>query len=273
MSALVTVIGTINIDRTVTVQLLPKPGETVLAMGFEDRPGGKGANQALAAAATGATVFLIGRIGRDKAGLLYQKALERRGVDVSGVIQTMASESGHAYITVDDFGENSIVVVPGANAELDADNVLNFFPPSTTVLLTQLEAPAAAVEAGLLQARRLSIPSILNASPVTPEASRLAALADIVIVNEHERDQIEGLEDPVITLGARGATWGSFSATPPQVTAVDTTGAGDTFAGVLAASLALGKGKKEALHTAVAAAARSTTTAGAQPWRLEDELL
>jgi ribokinase len=244
----------------------------VFANDCEDRPGGKGANQALAAAAGGATVFLISRIGRDRAGLVYRKALQKRGVDVSGVAQTMDADSGHAYVTVDGLGENSIVVVQGANAELSAAHVEDTFPTATKVLLTQLEAPTAAVEAGLRRAKDLSILSILNASPVTPEASRLAALADIVIVNEHEHELISDLTDPVVTLGARGATWGAVSAAPPTVTPVDTTGAGDTLAGVLAAKLALGQSKEEALVEAVKAAALSTTTAGAQPWRLEDEL-
>lgn len=130
MTALGTVIGSIHIDRTMTVQRHPKAGETVLASECEDRPGGKGANQALAAASGGAKVFLVGRIGRDRAGLVYRKALENRGVDVSGVTQTTAADSGHAYVTVDNSGENSILIVPGANAELTAGNVLDPFPSS-----------------------------------------------------------------------------------------------------------------------------------------------
>ena len=269
MSALVTVVGSMNIDTTVRVVSHPRPGETVLGRSAPSAPGGKGANQAVAAAATGAATALVAVVGTDPAGQAYRDALAEHGVDVSHVARSAVLPSGRAFITVSDDGENSIVVVPGANDELDSDLVAAALDPRPRVLLTQLESPPHVVEAALTMARDRGIRSVLNASPVVPEAAALARLADVVAVNEHERDQLGDLADVCTTLGARGATWGRATVQPPPVAVVDTTGAGDAFAGALAGRLALGDARQEALAEAVRAGALATTTRGAQPWTLE----
>lgn len=267
MPALVTVVGSINIDTVVTVAVHPRPGETVIGHDRADHPGGKGANQAVAAAATGAETTLVAAIGTDPAGRAYRNALAEHGVDVSEVLESSETLSGQAFIAVSESGENSIIVVPGANLELGAQHVHDVLSPDTSVLLTQLESPADAVEAALRRARELNIVSILNASPVVPRAAELAQLADIVIVNEHEAEEL-GLSDACVTLGSRGATWEGVTVAPPPVTVVDTTGAGDVFAGTLAGHLTLGADHGTALRAAVKASALATTTAGAQPWTL-----
>jgi ribokinase len=239
----------------------------VLGRDRVDRPGGKGANQAVAAAATGASTTLVAVIGADTSGRAYRDGLAERGIDVSGVSESEATSSGQAFIAVNSAGENSIIVVPGANLELDAERVREALSPETTVLITQLESPPDAVEAALRRARELGITSVLNASPVIPRAAELAALADIVIVNEHECEQL-GLTDACVTRGAEGATWEGETVKPPKVEVVDTTGAGDVFAGTLAGQLALGADHRAALEAAVEASARATTTAGAQSWLL-----
>lgn len=267
MSALVTVVGSMNIDTVVTVDVHPQPGETVLGRDRVARPGGKGANQAAAAAATGASTTLIAVIGADGPGRAYRDALAERGIDVSGVTESTESASGAAFIAVNTSGENSIIVMSGANLDLDPQLVREALSPDTKVVITQLESPPDAVEAALRRARELGVISILNASPVIPRAAELAALADIAIVNEHEAEQL-GLTDACVTLGARGATWKGETVAPPKVDVVDTTGAGDVFAGTLAGQLALGADHSTALRAAVEASAQATTTAGAQPWQL-----
>jgi ribokinase len=267
MPSLVTVVGSMNIDTVVAVEVHPQPGETVLGRDRADRPGGKGANQAAAAAATGASTTLIAMIGADAPGRAYRAALAERGIDVNGVTESTTSPSGAAFIAVNPAGENSIIVMSGSNLDLDPQHVRDALSSDAQVVITQLESPPEAVEAALRRARELGVVSILNASPVIPEAAELAALADIVIVNEHEAAQL-GLTDACVTLGARGATWEGETVAPPKVQVVDTTGAGDVFAGTLAGQLALSADHSTALRAAVEASARATTTAGAQPWQL-----
>ena len=269
MSTLVTVVGSMNIDTTVRVARHPRPGETVLGVGAPDAPGGKGANQAVAAAATGAATSLVAVVGSDSAGDAYRGALAEHGVDVSHVGRSADLPTGRAFITVSDDGENSIIVVSGANDDLGAEHVEHALARGTRLLLLQLESPPEVVEAALGAARQRGIRSVLNASPVRPEAARLARLADVVVVNEHERDEVGDLPDLCVTLGVHGATWGGVTVAPPSVSVVDTTGAGDVFTGTLAGRLALGATREEALADAVRAGALATTTRGAQPWTLE----
>jgi len=174
-----------------------------------------------------------------------------------------AATTGHASIVVSDSGENSIVVVPGANRLVTADAVASAIRPGTAVVLVQLEVPEAAVRAALVRAREIGALALLNASPVVHAARALTGLADVLVVNEHEHELL-GAPSACVTLGARGAIWGPFSAAPPPVDVVDTTGAGDAFAGTLAARLALGAPRARALQDAVDAGARATTYRGAQ---------
>lgn len=270
MTPLVTVVGSINVDTVLSVDHHPRPGETVIGLAITDRPGGKGANQALAASRAGATSLLIARIGSDAAGKEYRTALSTRGVGVQHLLQTPGLPSGRAVVSVDQRGENSIVVIPGANSALTRDDVRSAEASiaASSVVLLQLETPADAVEEALLLARKHAVPSMLNASPVTPAAVTLAHLADVVIVNEHERAQLPDIKNPCVTLGAKGASWHQYTASPSRIEVVDTTGAGDAFAGTLAASLALGSTPEEALDHAVAAGTEATTWSGAQPWQL-----
>lgn len=267
MSGHVVVVGSLNIDVVVSVPQQPKPGETVLGTGVERGFGGKGANQALAAARTGVAVTMLARVGDDEDGADYRRRLAGRGVGAEGVLPTEGVPSGQAHIRVSDDGENSIVVIGGANAELSAEDIRSaaaVFAEADVVLL-QLESPAETVAAALALASEHGVLSILNASPVIPEAAELARQADLVVVNEAEYAQLSGLENVVVTLGAAGARWGEHEARPPKVQVLDTTGAGDTFAGSLAGYLAHGLDHAEVLRRAVEDSAQATTWAGAQP--------
>ncbi len=267
MSGHVVVVGSLNIDVVVSVSRQPEPGETLLGSGVERGFGGKGANQALAAARTGAQVTMIARVGADDDGEAYRRRLADRGVDVEHVLSTDGVPTGQAHIRVSDDGENSIVVIGGANAELSAEDVraaAAAFDGAAVVLL-QLESPAETVAAAIEVAQRSGVRSILNASPVIDRAAELADAADLVVVNESENEQLPGLDEVVLTLGAAGARWGSEEAKPPKIEVRDTTGAGDTFAGSLAGYLAQGLDRAEVLRRAVEDSAQATTWAGAQP--------
>jgi ribokinase len=271
MSCLVTVVGSLNIDTVVGVERHPRPGETVLGLELVDRPGGKGANQALAVRRAGARALLIGRVGMDEDGRMYREALSARGVDVHHVHRTPKFESGRAIVCVDGRAENSIVVIPGANTALSRQDVLaaEASIAASALLLLQLESPAEVVELALQLARKHGVFSVLNASPVTPTAEKLASQADLVIVNEHERAQLPNIKNACVTLGAKGASWLSHTRRPLPALVVDTTGAGDAFAGTLAGYLALGWDPADALQKAVEAGTEATTWPGAQPWVFE----
>ncbi|MGH3425691.1 MAG: ribokinase [Nocardioidaceae bacterium] len=269
MTARVVVVGSLNIDLVVGVERHPGPGETVLGGELTRLPGGKGANQALAAARAGAAVHLVGRVGDDADGQTYLAGLAGSGVDVTHVRQTPDATTGTALITVADSGENTIVVAPGANGWVrpsdvdDADGTIR----AADVLLVQLELPMDTVVRAVEVARRAGVRAVVNASPVRDVPGALLDAADPVIVNEPEARAL-GLSDACVTLGARGARWGGRRADPPPVEVVDTTGAGDVFAGTLAARLAEGRTAGEALWSAVDASAAATTWRGAQGWQL-----
>ncbi len=264
------VIGSLNVDLVSRVRQLPRPGETVAGTDLERHPGGKGANQAVAAAAAGAAVHMIGRVGDDDSGAAYLAGLRERGVGIDGVTAEPGCSTGHAIVLVDEDGENCIVVMPGANGRVDERDVDRFRPAPGDVLLLQLEVPTPVVAAALASAASHGVRSVLNLAPYRDLDPSLIDGADLVVVNEVERRQLAARDaNPrslVVTRGARGATWGSLSAMHPADSLLDTTGAGDAFVGALAAALAAGADDQGALDRAAAAGARAVSHRGAQGW-------
>ncbi len=268
----VVVVGSLNVDLVTRVERHPKPGETVLGTGLERLAGGKGANQAVAAAAAGASVALLGCVGSDEAGSAYIARLLALGIDVRGVRVQPRCPSGHALITVDEMGENSIVVIAGANAAVGLDDLaaLHSVGPGDVVML-QLEVPVAVVAAAARLASDRGARVILNLAPYAALPHDVVAIADPLVVNEHEAQMLADAEalpaSLVVTFGAAGAAWDGDQLTGPVVEAsevLDTTGAGDAFCGALAAALSAGVGRHEALTAALAAGADAIKHVGAQ---------
>ncbi|MEV0332606.1 ribokinase [Nocardia sp. NPDC050717] len=266
----VVVLGSVNMDLVTTTDRRPEPGETVLGSGFTTVPGGKGANQAIAAARSGATVRFLGAVGADAFGATLRSTLNDAGVD-TGLTRTVGGPSGVATIVVDETGENTIIVVAGANGrvtDLTGDELAAI--AAADILLCQLEIPLATVAAAARHARSSGTVVALNPSPVQPLPAELWADVDLAVVNslEAERYSAELRDVPhvVRTLGGAGAVYrapGGGESTVPgrRVDVVDTTGAGDAFTGALVATWAAGP------HTAVrwanAAGAVATTRLGA----------
>lgn len=257
----VVVFGSINADVVVRASRLPLPGETVTGTSVAWHAGGKGANQAAAAAAAGAATRFIGCVGSDEHGDRLRGCLSAFGVDLS--VRTVDGASGQAYITVDSEGENSIVVIAGANASLTASDMADLHLADRDVAVSVLESPVDAV----LEFLRAAAPArrILNPTPVERCTAEVLAEADIVVVNEHEEAHLPSLTgDVVVTLGARGARVGEHHLDGYAAgETVDTTGAGDCFVGTLAAHLAAGDDLLAAAAIANLAAARSVTKPGA----------
>ncbi|WP_405556439.1 ribokinase [Streptomyces sp. NBC_01171] len=289
----IVVLGSTNMDLVTYVARAPQRGETVTGREFRTIPGGKGANQAMAAARAGATVSLIGAVGNDAYGVRLRDNLEHSGVDTD-FLRTVEGASGTAHIVVDDEGNNAIVVVPGANGTVDhlspGDEGLI---ASADALLLQLEVPLPAVIAGAEAARRHGVRTVLTPSPAQPLPEELLSVTDVLIPNEYEAVTLTGRTDPldaavglldlvpevVLTLGEAGVLYVSRDTEPlavpaHQVAAVDSTGAGDTFAGAYAVAVAEEKPLREALSWAAAAAALSVQREGASasmPYRPEIE--
>ena len=265
----ITVVGSINLDFVASAPSLPAPGETVTGATLMRHPGGKGANQALAAEKLGAEVALIGRVGNDGMADVALALLEDFGVDLSGVEVDIAAPTGVALIAVDPSGENQIVVAAGANHMVTPEQL-----PARIEgpLIVQLELPVETVEAAVGRAVGFVC---ANLAPAAPVSEALLRRADLIVVNELEAafygDLLHhGGGRVVITQGARGAemyhrgvkmAW----ATPPSITAVDTTGAGDAFVGAITVALLEGMDPADALRFACAAGAVAATRAGAQP--------
>lgn len=278
----VVVVGSANVDVVARVPRIPGPGETLLATSVERGPGGKGANQAVAAArAGGAPTWFVGRLGDDADGALLRASLDRAGVRLDAV-ETSAAPTGTALISVSDDGENAIVVVGGANADFRTLSTgQRERVAAADVVVAQLEIPLATVLAAA-RCRRTDAPLVLNAAPSQPLPDELLAEVDVLVVNEHELADLAGEDDLetglvavgrqvpalVVTLGARGCLVVErdrrtpVAATP--ATPVDTTGAGDTFVGVLAARLAAGDPLAEAARWGSAAGALAVQRRGAQ---------
>jgi ribokinase len=280
----VVVVGSLNVDIAARVDHLPALGETVLGHELGVGLGGKGANQAVAAARLGARSRLVGRVGSDADAAKALEALAAAGVDIA-LVRAVPGRTGIALVTVTGDGDNAIVVVPGANnafaalgpADLDALD-------GADVLVLQLEIPGGTVRQAVLAARDRDVPVILNAAPVRPLPGDLLDAVDLLVVNEHEAAALAGtghdqpdeaarrLSDRarrvLVTLGARGVLLAEAGEVrhrlrPPAVEVVDTTGAGDTFVGAAAVATAERRPERELLQWACAAAALSVQRPGA----------
>ena len=284
----VVVIGSINMDLVASVERAPQIGETVAAVGFEYVPGGKGSNQAVAAARAGATTRMVGRLGDDEFGATLLRFLSESGVDTLHVLRTPGFPSGLALITLVRQSDNSIIVVAGSNGEISPTDIDAVAIGPNDIVITQFEIPLRAVEHSLDRARAAGARSMLNPSPARECEPELLAKADILVVNETELawflgeavavepgPLIEGAKrlrsrsDQVIvvTLGEAGSlvlSGDSALIVPARKSdVVDTTGAGDTFAGSLAAELASGSGIADSVSYANAAASLCCETMGA----------
>ena len=265
----VCVVGSVNNDLTFVVERLPPPGATVLASSLVSAPGGKGANQAIAAARAGAQVHFVGAVGDDCAAAALLAHLNANGVGTEAV-STVPGPSGTAVVVVDATAENAIVVAPGANSHLTlgTDAARRQITESGVVLM-HLEIPLPTVLDAARLARQSGTTVMLNASPIPGAGAPLAEVAqlvDVVVVNESEAEHWQWrVPHLVVTRGARGASYigpqCSFDVPAPAVEAVDTSGAGDVFAGVLAASW--GEGPESAVRRACTAAALATLVPGA----------
>ncbi|MGH3090931.1 MAG: ribokinase [Gaiellaceae bacterium] len=253
-----TVVGSINLDLVARCERLPEPGETVTDASFERVPGGKGANQAVAAARLGAGVKMIGAVGSDSFAEEALEALVAANVELE--LQRVDAPTGVALILVDAAGENEIVVAPGANSMLSS-------APASGAVVSQLEIPLEAVEAAASDAEFFC----LNAAPAKPVPAELVRRCDLVVVNRYELDALpEAPKLTALTLGSEGAVLLEggeevVRARPPSVDAVDGTAAGDAFTACLVVSLLEGRDREEALRRACAAGALAASRPGAQP--------
>lgn len=273
----VCVVGSANLDLVATTERLPGPGETVLGDTFAEHAGGKGLNQAVAAARAGATTSFCAALGNDDAARQLLAVIAADAIDANAVQVVETVPTGRALIGVSANGENSIIVVAGANAMLAAADVVAS-ASAASVVLAQLEVPIDTVHAALAAARAAGATTILNPAPAQQLSAALIALCDVIIPNEHEAEILGGVDAlfdlgakaVVVTLGSRGARLctpdGTRTMVPAfAVTPVDTTAAGDAFCGAFAAAISRGTSMIEALRFAAAGAGLTTTRAGAVP--------
>jgi ribokinase len=287
----VVVLGSLNMDLTTYVPRLPRPGETLLGRSFEVVPGGKGANQAVAAARLGADVRLFGRVGRDDFGEQHILAMQHEGVDIRGVARDDLHATGLAVISVDDSGENWITVISGANMAVGDDDVARCAQAMSEakVLLLQLEIPIQANLAAAGEARRQGLTVILDPAPAGALPETLFPLIDIITPNEVEAASLvghaveseadaytalstlrqKGVGAAIVKMGERGVVYQTATEhghVPGfQVNAVDSVAAGDAFNGALATALDEGHGLRQAIRWGTAAGALAVTRKGALP--------
>ncbi|MCU1373831.1 MAG: ribokinase [Actinomycetia bacterium] len=262
----VVVVGSMNIDHVVRVERLPRPGETVAGDAYFRTLGGKGLNQAVAAARQGATVTMVGAVGTDADGDEVLAALDVEGIDRRWV-RRVERPTGRAHITVDAAGSNVIVVVAGANAEATC-------PPEAVagadVVLAQLEVPLATVIDAFAAARVIGARTVLNPAPARELPAELLALSDVLVPNETEAEGLVFAGDLLVTVGERGAELRRADGTTlrlpaPVVVVADTTAAGDALCGCLATGLATGLSLEDATRRAVVAGSLACTVTGAVP--------
>ncbi|MBP0589827.1 ribokinase [Paraburkholderia sp. LEh10] len=289
----VTVVGSLNMDLVARAPRMPQPGETLAGHAFAQVAGGKGGNQAVAAARLGAQVAMLGCVGADANGAQLRAGLEAEGIDCTALETSATAPTGVALIIVDDGSQNSIVIIAGSNGEVTPETLARHEAAlaGAQVVICQLETPPAAVHAALAAAHRLGKTVILNPAPATgPLPDGWLALIDYLIPNELEAAMLTGLpvsspeqalaaasalrragaRNVIVTIGAQGVVAALGDDDPlhfdaPRVKAVDTTAAGDTFIGGFAAQLARGANVTEAIRFAQRAASISVTCAGAQP--------
>jgi ribokinase len=293
--ARVCVLGSANMDLVVMVDRAPKLGETVTGRQFAQIPGGKGANQALAAARAGGHVRMIGAVGDDAFGQRIRAVLEADGVDTTGLL-VVDEPTGTAHIVVDADGENSIVVVPGANGSMRSltDDHREMISTSD-VLLLQLELPSGIVNQAAMWGAEQGTRVVLTPAPVAPVSDDQLGAIDLLVPNEHEAAQLTGHDNArtaanmllsrgvgavAVTMGRRGCLYadgsGVIEVPARDVPAIDTTAAGDTFVAALTVALAEGRALRESLEWANAAAAISVQRPGAStsmPYRPEIDAL
>ncbi|AKK10782.1 ribokinase [Corynebacterium uterequi] len=289
MSDQIVVVGSINADLTTRVARHPHPGETLIGSGGDFSAGGKGANQAVAAALLGADVAMVAAVGQDPQSVAAMRHITTSGIDASAIAERSEEPTGLAVITVSDDGENTIIVVPGANATVTKEYVTEHSEliADAGIVLLQGEIPADGFDAAVdLATGRV----VINLAPVVPVGREQLLKADPLLANEHEAELVlrqlgasydstepadlaralrdAGFASVVLTLGSAGAlvadAEGEHAIATPTVTAVDTTGCGDAFAGALVARLADGDGLVEASHYAARVGAFAATRAGAQ---------
>lgn len=287
----IVVLGSINLDLTTYVPRLPRPGETLKGHSFMTAPGGKGANQAVAAARLGARVCLVGRVGDDAFGRDSLEPVAGQGVDVGAVIRDKANPTGLALISVDDQGENAITVISGANMALDQSDLerCRAVMKEAGVILFQREIPLEISRQAASAARERGMTVIFDPAPAGSLPEDFYGEIDVLTPNQGETESLvgfrpknekeaalaahelhrRGLDTAVIKLGERGVLWSGKGGTgylePFKVKAKDSVAAGDAFNGALAAALDLGLGLEEAVRWGSAAGAISATRAGAQP--------
>jgi len=298
MSATIVVVGSLNMDLVMRMDRAPAGGETLPGHDFATLPGGKGANQAVACARMGARVAMVGRVGADANGAVLRAALAVDGIDAGEVDALPAVHSGVAMIWVEEGGQNRIALASGANGLLDGAGVERAAAliDAATMLIVQLEVPMPAVEAAVARAHRAGVTVLMNAAPAMALSASLWPQIDILVVNESEATALSdvavvdhasaaragvslrerGPDCVLVTLGAQGVVvvdaGGARHAPAHPVQAVDTTAAGDTFIGALAAALCEGRTLDEAVALGQAASALCVTRRGAQasiPYRHE----
>ena len=289
--ARITVVGSLNMDLVVRTPRIPKPGETIIGSDFHTIPGGKGANQAVAAAKLGAEVSMVGRVGEDDFGRALIANLEAVHVNHRFVRRDPVTPTGIALITVEDSGENNIVLAPGSNMKLTVEDIVaagETIAQSDSVLF-QLESPLPVVEAALELAKSRGVTTILNPAPAQPLSEALLRYVDILVPNETETALLTGLPvatdaqieqaaehlrrigvgTVILTLGERGAflcsAAGNRHVPAYKIRPVDTTAAGDAFLGGFAVALGEGSSLEEAVSRGNAAGAVAATRFGAQP--------
>jgi ribokinase len=279
----VCVVGSINLDLMVQVDHTPAPGETIMGQMLGKMPGGKGFNQAVAAHRCGASTQFVGQVGADSEAQHLRKVCAQIGLSDRYLLTNPQAPTGSAYIYCQSGGENSIIVVPGANEQLDLTHLPHALV-GADLMMVQMEIGAQAAKTAMAISQHLGVLTLLNAAPSRDVGPEHLALADILVVNETEAEDLGGFDalrqaGPsliVMTLGANGVMWAEQDA-PAQtasafpVNVVDTTGSGDAFCGAFTAALAFGHSIEDAISHASAAGALTATAMGAQSINLSSE--